>query len=229
MKVVFGLSFALAVLASTAHARTQVVEEARSVVQELRGVADRLSPEQERKVMIHLRAIRNVVRGGDVGGGFPTDPGHAPSYRCVSRDNDNRAPYVIGIRDGLNVSRIRGSQFASESECQEALASTRYLMGETLICVSRDNDGRNPYQIAKLGTDVVRLPRTLTPDVRSCGELRAKLRPARDGRVLFCNSRDNDNRAPYKAISLRLSDGDVQTGSEIFNTMGECESFVGLR
>jgi hypothetical protein len=211
-------------LASSAALAAGVVDEARSVFQELRQSSSQLTQEQERKILSHLRAIRAVIWGG--GNPAPIDQ---PSYTCVSRYNDGRNPFVIGIRDGIQVTRLAGGVFSTEEDCRNALSSSRYVLNETLMCVSRYNDGRNPYQLAKLGTEVTRLPRTLSADVNECGNLLSKLRPTTGGRVLYCNSRYDDNRAPYQVISLGLKDGDAQPGSEVFNTVGECDRFLGTR
>jgi hypothetical protein len=208
--------------ATPAFAQGNLEQEAREVMMALHREAPRLTPAQESEISQHLNAIRDVIYPGY----NPGYPGQA-SYACVSRDNDGRAPYALAIRNGLNVTRLAGGTFNTENDCVQALNTSRYIAGATLMCVSRDNDGRAPFSLASLGNQITRLPRTLTNSVGDCNGLLSSLRPSPNGQVVYCTSRDNDGRAPFQAVALTPTTGAVQGGTEIFNTINECNAFIG--
>lgn len=216
-KILFA-TLALATSA-TALAQSHVEHQSRVVAMEIRRQAAFLTPAQEQEISQHLSAIQAILR-------FDSAP--AASYTCVSRDNDGRNPFAIAIREGINVSRLTGTTYKTEAECSQALASSRYLSGATLVCTSRDNDGAAPFALASLiGSEFKRVSRSVTRTSQDCSTLLASLRQTRDGQVIYCTSRDNDGAAPFQAVSLTPTTGAVQAGSEIFQTIAECKSFIG--
>jgi hypothetical protein len=123
--------------------------------------------------------------------------------------------------------RLKGEEFSSVASCQEMLGAIRFVSYRALVCVSRDKDGRSPYQLAVLGNDITRLNRTITGSVAECRTLMNSLRETALDEVIYCTSRDNDNRSPYQAVSLNITTNQVQAGSEVFSSMSECQAFIG--
>lgn len=186
---------------------------------EVRSQARYLTEEQRAKVALQIKAIRDILY----------NQSSFSSYVCVSRDNDNRGPYVMGIRIGLDVKRIAGTTVNTTEECKAMVSSMRYTASGALSCVSRDNDARGPFQIAMFnGTETIkRIESTLASDINSCRSLVNKMNIASTGDAIFCTSRDNDMRSPYVAMSLNLISGVSRRGSEVFNELNACEAFLG--
>ena len=222
MKISSAVALLTLAVSSYAHAQVpaqNIVVDAQNLSLEVRRQAPYLNLTQQAQISKEFATIRGILYG--------QNPGSNASYTCVSRDNDGRDPWVLGIRSGLNVSRIAAGYYKTQGDCTTALNSTRYLNGASLICVSRDNDGASPYQLGVLGNDVTRLPRTMTSSAAACQSLMQALRPTRDGTVVYCTARDNDGAAPYQAVSLNLQNLQVTGGSETYQSMAACQQFLG--
>lgn len=182
-----------------------------------------LGPNDRAEVSRHLDAISRILGGqGQGGGGFT----QGPEYTCVSRDNDGANPYVIGIKDRIQVTRIKNAQFSSQGECQSTLQSIRSVGYNSMLCLSRDNDGSNPYLLSVLnGSNVTRIVKTVVQSKAECDGLLQNLQP-RQNAATFCTSRDNDGAAPYVAASLDLSTLTLQLGTESFQTKSVCQQFI---
>src|ERR1044072_4068947 len=87
-----------------------VAREAYNVADEVQRQAPYLSADEQQDLMEHLRAIRQILRGE--GSSYGNQ-----SYICTPRDNDGHNPYVLGLRDGLNVTRISGTTFETKQQC----------------------------------------------------------------------------------------------------------------
>lgn len=214
---------------SFASAQSRACEDLRIEIRRLGNIVNNNLPGQYRAPLQtsveRLEAISRVVCSG---GNIPSYPPRA-EYTCVSRDNDGMAPYVFAIRQGIDVLRIRTEQFRSLQDCTQTLNSARFEFGRYLMCVSRDNDGQNPYQIAALAGDVLtKIQGTVVRSKSDCDQTLAKLRADRSGQAVLCVSRDQDGQSPYTAISIDLTSLSVQRGSESFRTVAECERFIGL-
>ena len=211
----------------------RLVEKAQEVTRSIQARNSNLSQSDRRAIAQHLDAIREILRNGN-GSSYPTPPpppypgngsGYDDAYICVSRDNDGAAPYVMAVRQGLNVVRMRAT-FNSTSACSSAINSMRYVGNKKMMCLSRDNDGSEPYQLVSIsGTDVTAIPRTVS-SFSNCNNLLNSLRPDRRNTVVFCTSRDNDGAAPYVAMSLSLYDNSTQVGTEVFSSMSSCQAFI---
>jgi hypothetical protein len=223
IKIAFATVLLLSV-AGLAQSSAYIEQEAQSLAYDLQREGRYLSEGQRMQIARNLESIRRIM-AGDVG--HPNPPPSYGNYTCVSRDNDGRNPYVLGYRQGVNVTRISGETFNTNQECSVAISQSRQLQGRTVMCVSRDNDGRNPYQLAVLnGTQISRVQRTMVNSKDECLSLLQTLRPRREG-MTFCTSRDNDGRNPYVAAILNLSSNSVQVGTETFSDKASCERFLG--
>lgn len=206
-------------LLSTVAMAQSLGSQAQSVASAVQREERDLSNEQRSEIARLLNNIREVLYGG--GGSDMSD------LTCVARDNDGRNPYVMALRQGINTTRLRGETYRTENECREAIRSARLIRGTVMMCASRDNDGRNPFQLAVFdGTDLRRISRTTVKTQSECLDMLNKL-SVRGTTATMCLSRDNDGQNPYVAVALNVRTLDIQTGTEVFRTKSECERFLG--
>ena len=234
------LLLALMSLAVFAHAErsSRLESEADAVAIEVRRESPYLSVSQEQEIMEHLRAVRQILRGENNHGGGDYGHGHdngnhgggykpEATYTCVARDNDGQAPWVIGVRQGVNVTRIQATQFSSKSDCDNTVKNGRVVRGNNLICLSRDNDGQAPWLLANIdGTSVTKISATQVNSLDKCQGFLRDLRP-RGNTAAFCGSRDNDGQAPYQAMLLNVDTNQVTRGTEVFSSVAQCNAFLG--
>lgn len=205
-------------LAQAQYQRPEALErEAYRVADEIRREAPYLSSQDQAEISRKLQEIREIIRGGGQSSG---------QYVCVSRDNDGQNPWVIGVREGVTVTRITQAQYSTKTGCEGALSAARDIRGSLLICTSRDNDGQNPYQIGLLqGKSLIKVVSSIVSTQSECSEMVRSIRV--QGRLAtFCGSRDNDGRSPYVAVALDLSTGQVTKGSESFSSIQQCRQFI---
>lgn len=221
----FALTVFTALSASAQSVSTsELINKAQYVAGEIRQEAQYLSQEQKLRISQNLDSIRRIIDGQEQGG-----IQDRATYSCVSRDNDNAAPYVMAIRQGINIERMRQAQFSQMNGCQEALRSIQYVRGAGVLCLSRDNDGASPYVLATLnGAQVSRIERTKTSSVAACNDILTMVRTARGGVMQLCVARDNDGAAPYVAANLEILSGKMEVGSEKFQDIRSCQNFLGL-
>ena len=173
-----------------------------------------------------LLAKRNLQHALDTLRGNPSPiPPRRTELSCIDRDRDGRDPYILGYLDPrtLSTSRIPNTNVGSIHQCQNIVANSINLsQGATLTCITRDNDGREPWApvIIKDGRVEKRL--------NSLGSLNNCLSSisqsiANRFAVSLCVTRDNDGRAPFMRISYELSSGRVNNGAT-YNTLQECEN-----
>lgn len=110
------------------------------VAHEIRIQGPNLSFEQRTKIAAHLQAIRDTL--------YSTNSNVA--HLCVSRDNDGKNPYVIGFRSGAQIKKVSGTTFVDAASCQLSLDSMKVAQDGILVCITRDGDGRNPWQLGLL-------------------------------------------------------------------------------
>ncbi len=209
---------------------SRLEREVFAVAAEVQRSAPYLTVQEERQILENLRSIRQILRGqsgGNVGGPIrPDRPESYATYTCVSRDNDDRAPYVLGIREGLNVTRLKEAVFSSTNECNSTLDKSRKLRGFNLICLSRDADGRAPFMMAGLkGSSLQKFTSTVVSSYQTCQSFIDNL-STRGSYITFCGSRDNDGRAPYQAISINAENGQESRGTEVFTSFEGCKRFL---
>jgi hypothetical protein len=179
-----------------------------------------LTLDQRSSIAAQLEAIRATLYG--------QGPVQSNQYTCVAKDNDNRAPWVFGLRSGINVTRINNAVFNTVNECQDSLNSIRFLGPLAATCVAKDSDGRNPWVFGILdgrGT-LSMIGRTVTNSQQECKSLLARVQVQRDF-ATFCTSRDSDGRSPFVAASIDLRSSQVTFGSESFNDINSCWNFLG--
>ena len=190
------------------------------VFDDLKQQTSVMSDDQKRQVMGHLLAISQILDSG------ASD--RASSYGCVSRDNDGASPWVIGFKSGINVTRMNETKFSSLSDCQSALSSGRQTPAGLLLCISRDNDGNQPWQMTFVkGQMVERISQTTMSNFSTCQQtIRRSQYKYILNQLNFCTSRDGDGMNPYVAASIDLASKSLQKGTEMFQSMDACFSFL---
>jgi hypothetical protein len=204
----------------TFEAQAGVARDAAEVAREVSYAENYLSPSQEIEIQQHLQAIRNVLKGSPGG----SQPGKE-NYVCVSRDNDGRNPWMLGVRDFTNIVRIPGTVTNTKEDCEKNLNNTRLVRGGLLACFTRDDDGRNPWRMNFLGFDnrLILLDRAITNDYQTCVRTTNDTKITRDG-ILYCASRDEDGRNPYVIVGYRMDGSGSSVGNETYFTYEQCKA-----
>lgn len=219
MKILPLALISLSLLSPLAQARLS--DEAAELARELRANENSLSSTQEVQISRHLRSIRQVMNSDPANPGRPGEN----SYVCVSRDNDGRDPWMLGVRDFTNVVRISGTVVQTKQECENNLKNSRYIRGGLLTCFSRDNDGRDPWIMNFLGRDnsLIRLNRAVSTSYQDCANTIRDTKVTREG-ILYCASRDSDGRSPYVIVGYRTDGSGSQVGNETYSSYEQCRS-----
>lgn len=196
----------------------ELSDKAERLAWRLRRDAYRLTDIERRSVVSHFDSIEEILRGG---GGRPQ-----AELVCVPRDNDGRYPYVLAFRaDPVTVTKAMNAVYNTTADCETAAREQLSInYDESLVCVTRDRDGRYPYSLAVLNMrdQSIRQIELLTGNTLT--ECVTRMRQGHDygaAGIAFCGSRDNDGRYPYIARMLRR-DGTISAGEQTFATYDAC-------
>ncbi|MBS1958630.1 MAG: hypothetical protein JST80_04080 [Bdellovibrionales bacterium] len=203
-----------------------IVRDSAQLASEIRRESPYLTRAQAAAISEKIQDIRTIIYGGSSGSDL--------NLTCVSRDNDGRDPWVLGVRDGINVSRLTSAVFANNADCTSAINNAKSFRGVAVTCVSRDNDGRAPFQFATIvndgGVKANKVAKSISGSYADCqGTLNRALPSSGRDQLTYCTSRDNDGRAPFVAVNLDIRSGNAQAGSESFNAIDQCWGFLGTR
>ena len=210
--------FTIATQAVGSHPK-RLAREAYAVAEQLSVEEPYLSFQQSSDIQRHLNSIKHILVTGS--------EQQITRYTCTSRDNDDQAPYVLSIRQGVQAIRIAASVFETKTQCETALSNPFKIRTTSFICLSRDNDGRAPFQMASLkGIDVHRYSSTTTQANEACLSFVQSLRYQGGSELIFCGSRDNDGRAPFQLVSLNIETGRETKGNEFFNSIEKCKEIL---
>jgi hypothetical protein len=129
---------------------------------------------------------------------------------------------------GLDVATESDMTIALE-DLKSALETLRHggtAPSPGLQCVSRDNDGREPYMIARKNEDFSVTPIAGTVlNLNECQDAVASTRRL-NGFQITCVSRDNDARGPYSAVAIPKQSGSAPKFA-VFGAYAECKQAVG--
>ncbi|MEQ1877275.1 MAG: hypothetical protein ABL958_11550 [Bdellovibrionia bacterium] len=164
------------------------------------------------EVQNQLYAALGILRG---------QSSNTSEYKCVARDNDGRAPFILIVQDqSFNIKKT-GLSFTSTQTCQTSVQDIARFRGLSLICASRDGDDRSPFPISLIsGADVKVLPMSMT-SYQSCKNSLSRTKETREF-VALCVSRDGDDRSPWLIKKL---DKNTKTVSDVqlsFTSFSEC-------
>lgn len=215
---------ALIVLMTTATAMAQgrpprsqnrTVDLAYQVADQLYYDIQRVSASQEQAIQTHLNQIKQILNGSNQDG----------KLVCVSRDNDGRNPWILAYQENpVTGTRFTNAVFDSEISCKSTIENMRPIDSyRQLFCSTRDNDGRDPWQVAIFNSyyrTVSVVPRSSIGNNVECRRAVADARLFGQD-IALCTSRDGDGRTPFNAV-LYKADGTIEKGLDTFSTYNEC-------
>lgn len=218
MKLILALSFLL-----SSFAFGQIKPEIRSLLQEIR---EELRNTNDRRVLNRTKKqLENtlaVLQGGS------SDPGQGPGglgrLSCVARDNDGRDPWMLGMKDPqtLRTTKLSGSVLGNLNQCNVAKETGVVLRNSVFLCVSRDNDGREPYVIAHYrGNKLIKKINNLGSFNNCTTSLQSAARSW--SAIAFCATRDNDGRAPWVEMSVVGESGQTNRAGS-YQSLDQCLS-----
>jgi hypothetical protein len=207
-------------LSALAQVPLSLEEKARQVAVEIRHEGPFLKVETREAISSRLDEILKLVRGEDLDNKNP--------LICVSKDNDNRGPYALAFRNGIDVFRIVNAIYSSMEDCQNAITNSRKILGATLVCSAKDRDGRSPYDIGAISgpAPLVKIQRSVTLSMIDCQETLKDMKVF-GSQVVFCGSQDSDGRSPFRAVSADIKNGTSRMGTESFPSLEACRTFLG--
>lgn len=205
-----------------------IEQKALDIAREIQQRSPYLTDSQRVEIARDLESIRRTLR--NEGGSRPNRPDRPDRYQsnlsCIARDNDNRAPFVIVVREGVDA-RKTNSLFGSMSECTNALDSSIRLGASSVFCSARDGDSRAPFiltAITRNGTE--RINGVTYGAFNTCNDTLRSSRVSRSGNAIFCAPRDGDDRAPWVAFELDTVDLQIRKGNQTFSSKQECDGFI---
>ncbi len=228
MKRITAIFLSMILLSSYSYAGT--VENISLLLDQI-GAALRTTPAPQADLLRaeqRLQQVLGLVQGAP--GPVPT-PIPRPDYKqlsCVARDNDNSNPWVIGIKDlqTLSITKIAGTLFTSRPNCEASVAQSKRVFQTQLFCVSRDNDGNNPFILLAFKENADSLRINNFKSVTDCYDMLVKMKVL--GTVaLFCGARDNDGVAPFQQFSYNSETHQLNKGAETFQRLEDC--YAGLK
>lgn len=155
-------------------------------------------------------------------GGTDTGPVGGVTLRCVSRDNDNAAPYIFAVElSDFTLKRFPEHKFSSLNSCQTKAAAGRVMIGGFFTCVSRDGDDANPFVIASfIGEQTTKR----TEKFSSLEQCQSTVRGARSNLDAFvmCVSRDNDGANPWIKVVVKR-DGSTIRQTDTYSSAQQCQ------
>lgn len=184
------------------------------------------SPSELKRALEHMRAAKDLIMGNNLDDDFSSN---ASSLRCVSRDNDNRAPFVYAtLKSDFSLMRVEGVMFASVAQCERSLRQAENFGGKQIICASKDGDDRSPWVATKFESDSSTIQDTnlLFTSFDKCRQAFTQSNLT-NGKMAFCTSRDADDRAPYIIGMIDRRTGKMSRASGQFASLSECQTLLG--
>lgn len=194
-----------------------ILKNARVISEEVE-FSDASSSELKNALSLIKEAKRIILGKNDVS---------ESSLRCISRDNDNRAPYVYAtLKSDFTLEKISESLFTTSSLCEQALSDAKDFSDAQVLCISRDGDDRAPWVSAKLqGNTLIKDKAFLFTSYQGCREAFSSGKVV-NGKYAFCTSRDADDRAPYIIGLVDRRTGGLSKASGEYGSIAECQSFL---
>jgi hypothetical protein len=168
---------------------------------------------------------REIATPDDIRSDRVCESGTSPSGSliCVARDNDNRDPWVFAVfTDSGNIAKIAGVSFTTKAACDQALTDSRDFGSSTVVCVARDNDGRDPWQRVSINSaGQVQRHSTLFQTYAACATSLTQGRAIGEG-LVSCTARDNDNRDPW-IFTILSTKGEGRIVAISFTAVTACQ------
>lgn len=181
-----------------------------------------LSRSFDQRTLLRVKnQLENVLLTLDGSTGEPN--GTIKSFKCVSRDNDNRSPYIFAVElSDFSLRRIAEYKFNSLESCQSKAQAARFMVGGVHTCVSRDNDDSNPFVIATFYADRTSKRTEVFKDLIQCQSVMNAARVSSEA-WMICVPRDNDGSAPWIRVVTKR-DGQSVRQSETFSSFESCQA-----
>ena len=183
------------------------------------------SPSELKRALEHMRAAKELIMGSGLDDDFSSN---TSALRCVSKDNDNRGPYVYAtLKSDFSLVKVQGVQFYSIEQCETSLRRAEKIGGKQLICASKDGDDRRPWVVANLEGSVATKNANLSfTSFDKCREAFTHSTLS-NGKLAFCTSKDGDDLAPYVIGMIDRRSGELSKASGQFGSLAECQTLLG--
>lgn len=183
------------------------------------------SPSELKRALEHMRAAKELIMGSGLDDDLSSN---SSALRCVSRDNDNRAPFVYAtLKSDFSLVKVQGVMFTSIAQCETSLRQSENFGGKQIICASKDGDDRAPWVAASLeSTAAIQNGNMLFTSFEKCRQAFTESILS-NGKLAFCTSRDSDDRAPYIIGMIDRRTGEMSKASGQFGSLAECQTLLG--
>ena len=174
-----------------------------------------------------VRSAAEVRNGSvcDIGGNAG-----ASTLFCVARDNDGQNPWVLALLDQNGaLTRLAGTSLATIDDCHRVIAGRRYNGRNSITCLSRDNDGQNPWIVGQINFDsasVTRLDGLSFATLDECLNGISSA-PSYQNRLMVCAARDNDGQNPWIVAQFDQYGTATRMSNLVYSTIDQCRSAVG--
>jgi hypothetical protein len=147
--------------------------------------------------------------------------------RCVSTTASHG--YLIG-QSTLEIRRACIAVTTAANQTFRNIEDITYAVGSStrsssLLCVARDNDGRDPWVLATMNGAtgaITKLPGTQFATIDQCRQAIIMARPT-GNKLLACIARDNDGRDPWVGAEIAPDAGTVKKVTDLsFATFDAC-------
>lgn len=175
-----------------------------------------------RKSIQGLKKVTAILDGDD----FPSER----IFKCISKDDDNRRPYIFSYKDeDFNIIKLSNPQFSSSLNCESSINNSYKLRTSEVFCASRDGDDVRPYSLYKLEADkMVKVKNTKFDNDNSCKRDLLNGVPHAGG-IAYCTSRDGDNKSPFHLYLLAAGSDHAKVKGNRFSSLNECQRFLSQR
>lgn len=183
------------------------------------------SPSELKRALEHMRAAKELIMGSGLDDDLSSN---SSALRCVSRDNDNRAPFVYAtLKSDFSLVKVQGVMFTSIAQCETSLRQSENFGGKQIICASKDGDDRAPWVAASLeSTAAIQNGNMLFTSFEKCRQAFTESTLS-NGKLAFCTSRDSDDRAPFIIGMIDRRTGEMSKASGQFGSLAECQTLLG--
>lgn len=151
------------------------------------------------------------------------------NLRCIARDNDNRAPWILARIEAGVVTKLGSFSYNTVDNCNHFAGL--YSSGISFTCYARDSDDRAPFTLFELTHNgPVKVQAGVgKPSKNSCFEFYSSFKYF-NGKWLTCADKDNDARAPYVIQEIAAENFQVyqfQGNTTRYSSLSECQSILG--
>jgi hypothetical protein len=151
------------------------------------------------------------------------------NLRCLARDNDNRAPWIIARVEAGVVTKLGSFTYNTVDNCNHIAGL--YSRGISFTCYARDSDDRAPFTLFELTQNgPIKVQAGIgKPSKNSCFDFYSSFKNF-NGKWLTCGDRDNDGRAPFLIQQINDINFQVyqfQENKAAYTTLSECRSILG--